>query len=86
MRRFHRWLGLGSVVVVLLATITGLLWAYAPYLYWEDGYMERKHSAPPVAFEEIRLTHQDAIRIARESIGGEAVVSAVNLGSEAVTL
>lgn len=82
MRRFHRWLGVGSTVIILLAVLTGLLWAYAPHLYWEDGYLERKH--PPVFadYGAVTLTHQDAIRLARQQLGPEAIVSTITLRSE----
>jgi uncharacterized membrane protein YkoI len=82
MRRFHRWLGVGSAVFVLLAAVTGLLWAYAPYLYWESGYMERKHPVTSVTFDAVSLTHQDAIRLALKQLGEGATVIAVNLRSE----
>lgn len=82
MRRFHRWLGLGSTVIVLLAVITGLLWAYAPYLYWAGGYLERKHPVAAASFDGISLTHQDAIRLAREQLGQGGAVSSVTLRSE----
>lgn len=82
MRRFHRWFGLGSTVIILLSVITGLLWAYAPYLYWAGGYLEKKQPATLVSFEAVSLTHQDAIRLAREPLGESGAVSAVTLRSE----
>ena len=82
MRRFHRWFGVGSAIVVVLAPVTGLLWAYAPYLYWERGYLERKHPVPIADYSAVTLTPQDAIRVAREQLGGEAKISAVTLRSE----
>lgn len=83
MRRFHRWLGVGSTVFILLAALTGLLWAYGPHLYWEGGYLERKHPAALADFDSIKLTPQEAIRLARPSLGPEpATVSTVTLRSE----
>ncbi|MHA3775196.1 PepSY domain-containing protein [Verrucomicrobiota bacterium sgz303538] len=82
MRRFHRWLGLGSTAIVLATVVTGLLWAYAPYLYWAGGYMEKKHPTAIASFDQIALTHQYSIRIAREQLGKDAVVSSVTLRSE----
>ncbi len=82
MRRFHRWLGLGSTVIVLLAVVTGLLWAYAPYLYWEDGYLERKHAAVPVDLAAVAPSHRDAIRLARGHFKETIEVSTVLLRSE----
>lgn len=82
MRRFHRWFGVGSSLIVLLAVVTGLLWAYAPHLYWEEGYLERKHPPALADYEAVPLTHRDAIRIAREQLGAEAAVGSIALRSE----
>jgi uncharacterized iron-regulated membrane protein len=82
MRRFHRRLGVAAALFVGLASVTGLLWAYAPYLYWEGNYLERKHPVVPMDFRGVTLTHQDAIRTAREQLGTAFVVSAVTLRSE----
>jgi len=81
MRRFHRWLGLGSTGIILLAVTTGLLWAYAPYLYWEGGYLERKHPVTLASYDGI-LGHQDAIRIVRERVEPRASIAMVTLRSE----
>ena len=85
MRRFHRWIGLGSAVIILLSVVTGLLWAYAPYLYWHEGYLEKKHPAPSVSLEAVRMTPQDAIRLARERLGDKSEINSVSLRSEAGT-
>jgi uncharacterized membrane protein YkoI len=70
-------------VIILLTVVTGLLWAYAPYLYWHEGYLEKKHAAPRVSLEAVRMTPQDAIRLARERLGENADVSSVALRAEA---
>lgn len=82
MRRFHRVFGVGSAVFITLTAVSGLLWAYAPYLYWEGGYLERKHAPVPFDFGAVTLTHQDAIRAARELLGPDAAVTGVTLRSE----
>lgn len=82
MRRFHRWLGVGATVFVLLSVITGLLWAYGPYLFWGSGYREKKHPDPIASYEAIKLTPGDAIRVAREQLGSTAVISTITLRSD----
>jgi uncharacterized iron-regulated membrane protein len=82
MRKTHRWIGLGSAVFVLLATITGLLWAYAPYLYWEAGYMERKHPPGAVSLETASLAPRDAIRAVKARLGENFAPSAVRLHAD----
>lgn len=41
-RLIHYRIALLFSVFILITTITGLLWAYAPYLYWKDGYKTKK--------------------------------------------
>ena len=82
MRRFHRWFGVGSAAIVLLTVVTGLLWAYGPWIFWEPGYREKKHPVATVPFENIQVSPPEAIRAAQAQLGAEAVVSAVTLRSE----
>ena len=84
MRRFHRWLGLGSTIVLLLALTTGLLWAYAPYLYWESGYLEKKHPSPPADYGQVAPI-ETVLPIIRERIGPEATLDTLTLRTEAGT-
>ncbi len=44
-RKLHYWLGGISFLFVFVTTITGILWAYSPYMYWEQGY--KKKQEPP---------------------------------------
>lgn len=41
-RRLHYLVSIFGLIFILATTITGLLWAYAPYLYWDDTYLKKK--------------------------------------------
>jgi uncharacterized iron-regulated membrane protein len=83
MRPFHRWLGIGSSIVLLLAAVTGILWAYAPHLYWKPGYLEKKHSVPHPPFDSIATTHQEIARRVSQEFGASAAITSINLRSDA---
>ena len=51
----HRWLGIGAVGFLLVSVITGLLWANARFLYWEDRYKEKLHALPVVSLDKATL-------------------------------
>ncbi len=78
-RRLHRVVALGSVAFLASTAVTGLLWAYAPVLYWEDGYMKKKTPAPSPAPGEASVTVPDAIRVAERAVGRRIMVEAVLL-------
>lgn len=79
MRRFHRWLGLSSAATLFITAITGLLWAYAPFLYWEKDYLQKKCPSLSSALDGIMITHQDVIRVARKQFGDGLVISNIAL-------
>jgi uncharacterized membrane protein YkoI len=51
----HRWLAIGAVGFLLVSVITGLLWANARFLYWEDQYKEKLHALPRVSLHQATL-------------------------------
>lgn len=78
-RRLHRAVAIGSVVFLSSTAVTGLLWAYAPFLYWEEGYMKKKRPTPSPALAEASVTIQEAIGVAQGGVGRPIVVDAVIL-------
>jgi hypothetical protein len=46
-------IAVASALVLVSSACTGLLWAYSPYLYWEEDYMKKKKAPmagpPPTA-------------------------------------
>ena len=78
----HRWLGMGAVGFLLLSVVTGLLWADAKFLYWDDHYKEklRPLAGPPP--ETAPLPVGRAILAAKDAVGGRALVEQVVLRSD----
>jgi uncharacterized iron-regulated membrane protein len=65
-RRLHRIVGVAGSAFLLLAVITGLLWAYAPYLYWKPDYKQKKNVIPGPPVESARVSVKQAAALARE--------------------
>ena len=82
MRQAHRWFGLGAVGFLLLSVSTGLLWADAKFLYWDERYKEkvRPMAGPPV--ESATLPIDRVFSIAKGAVGGHAHVEQTSLRSD----
>lgn len=63
MRFLHRRIAILSAGFLLLTAVTGILWAYAPHLYFKDGYLKKKHVKAAPALSAARLSPQEAIRL-----------------------
>jgi uncharacterized iron-regulated membrane protein len=74
-RTLHYQIALGFSAFVTISAITGLLWAYAPFLYWKDGYKEKEESVQPLDLDSISLTAQDLRRVVGETSPGASILS-----------
>ncbi|MGC3974879.1 MAG: hypothetical protein QM771_10910 [Nitrospira sp.] len=81
-RLAHRWLGMGALGFVLLSVVTGLLWADAKFLYWDDHYKEKVRPVVGPGVEAATLPMDRAIVAAKEAIGGRGLVEQVLLRSD----
>lgn len=81
-RLAHRWLGMGALGFVLLSVVTGLLWADAKFLYWDDHYKEKVRPLAGPALETAKLPVDRALLAAREAVGGRALIEQVLLRSD----
>ena len=81
-RQAHRWVGLGALGFLLLSVTTGLLWADSKFLYWDDHYKEkvRPLTGPPVESAALPLDRMFAL--AKEAVGGYAVVEQTSLRAD----
>lgn len=70
-RKWHRRLGLWSAALLSVSAVTGMLWAYAPYLYWADGYKERKHPMPDISLAQAGVSFRDVIDKVGKRFGKE---------------
>ena len=60
-RTLHRSVALAAVAFILASAVTGLLWAYAPHVYWDAGYMQRKHKAEAPNLSDARFGVQEGL-------------------------
>ena len=80
MRKIHRTLGLVFAPFLATSAITGLLWAYAPYLYLKAD-PAKKAVSPVIDENRAYVPVADAIRAAK-SLAGEGRLSGVSLRVE----
>lgn len=79
MRKFHRSFGMMFGLFLFLTAVTGLLWAYAPYLYWKPGYMMKKAASPSPPLSQAALSFSEAVDILEEREGREMEVQSILL-------
>jgi uncharacterized membrane protein YkoI len=81
-RKTHRWLGIATLAFFFISVITGLLWANARFLYWQEGYKERvnKMKAPPLEAASISL--QQVFEQSRTVMGGDVRFDRVSLRAD----
>lgn len=82
-RTAHRIVGIAVAAFLVSSAVTGLLWAYAPFLYWQGGYLERKTPAASPSLDAVTVTVQEAIQTARTTVSGDASLAAVVLRADA---
>lgn len=88
-RTVHYSVSLWFSLFILTSAVTGLLWAYAPYLYWQAGYKEKKSesmvtAAKAVKLSEASLQADEVLRIvATRENNGDSEVASLLLKSEA---
>ena len=82
-RNAHRWIAMAALGFFLLSLLTGLLWANAKFLYWDEHYKEKVHrvAGPPLEAAQIALSA--AIGVGKAAMGGAAEVEQVTLRSDA---
>ncbi|ULA69976.1 MAG: membrane protein of unknown function [Nitrospira sp.] len=81
-RKAHRRIGILAFGFLLLSVSTGLLWANARFLYWDDHYKEKIRPLPGPSVETATLPVDRAIVVAKEALGGRASVEQVSLRSD----
>ncbi len=81
-RLVHRWFGMGALGFLLLSVVTGLLWADAKFIYWDDRYKEKVRPLPGPSLETATLPVDRAIVMAKEAVGGRASIEQVLLRSD----
>lgn len=66
LRSAHRLVALLSAALVAITVGTGLLWAFAPYLYWSEGYLQRKRPIEGPPLDSVAVPARQALEIAKQ--------------------
>lgn len=79
---WHRRIGLLAATFIVLATVSGLLRAFAPLLYWEPGYKEKKGEAAQPSglnLDSVQVGLPDLFNAVARSCGPGAEIVQVTL-------
>lgn len=82
MRSAHRWIAMSALGFFLLSLTTGLLWANARFLYWDEHYKEKVHQVTAPPLDSARISLSDAIEVGKAAVVGRANVEQVTLRSD----
>ena len=82
LRRVHRWFGIGALGFLLLSVSTGLLWADARFLYWDEHYKERIRPLPGPPVESATLPLDRVFSLAKAAVGGRALIEHTTLRAD----
>ena len=66
-RRTHRLIAIASTIFLVSSACTGLLWAFSPYLYLDEGYMRKKAPLAGPSPAAAVVTVQEAMAAARKA-------------------
>lgn len=80
---WHRRIAILSAGFLLLTAVTGILWAYAPHLYFKDGYLKKKSIRLGPALTEAKLSPAEAISRVAASPDKKTTAESVSLRVEA---
>ncbi|WHZ14848.1 MAG: hypothetical protein OJF52_001688 [Nitrospira sp.] len=78
-RLLHRWIGLSSLAFLLLSVVTGLLWANARFVYFDDHYKEKIRPLKGPAVESAKLSIRDVLREHATAWEGSGTVEQIAL-------
>ncbi|HRP69845.1 MAG TPA: PepSY domain-containing protein [Turneriella sp.] len=58
----HRRIASFSAVFLVISAVTGLVWAYAPHIFFKDGYLKKKQYVKAPSFTTIKATEKEVIQ------------------------
>lgn len=81
--RWHRRIAVFSAVFLAITAVTGILWAYAPHLYFQDGYLKKKTKFHGPALSRAKISQKDALEAAVAVFNTEKGIETLSLRAEA---
>lgn len=82
-RLLHYRVALWSSLFIAVSAVTGLLWAYAPHLYWQEGYKEKKSTLPAPPLKDAALSPVELIAKLQAAGTGYGEVISLTLKADA---
>ncbi len=82
LRQAHRWFGMGALGFLLLSVGTGLLWADAKFLYWDEHYKEKLRPLAGPLVESATVSLDRVFSLAKAAVGGRALIEHVMLRAD----
>lgn len=59
---WHRRIAATSAIFLAVSAVTGILWAYAPHLYFKEGYLKKKSNPPELPLSSAEISVKDALK------------------------
>lgn len=81
-RTLHRWISMLAVGFLLLSVVTGLLWANARFVYFDDRYKQKIRPLPGPAVESSALSMADVMRVHEAAWKGTGTLEHISLRSD----
>ncbi|MCC2642992.1 MAG: uncharacterized protein K0S45_3405 [Nitrospira sp.] len=81
-RKAHRRIGILALGFLLLSLSTGLLWANAKFLYWDEHYKERVRPVAGPPLEAAGISLQEVMDRSKAAVEGPATVTQATLRSD----
>ena len=72
-RLAHRWLGMSALGFLLLSVVTGLLWADAKFLYWDEHYKEKVRPLLGLPLESAKVPIDRARQAGNAAVGARVI-------------
>lgn len=80
--RWHRRIAITSVVFLTTAAVTGILWAYAPHIYFQEGYLKKKAKPNAPALTATKVGQKEALETAMEALKSDKGIETLSLRGE----
>lgn len=79
---WHRRIAIASALVLASTAITGILWAYAPHIYFQEGYLKKKAKPNVPALTAAKVSQKDALTTAVEALKSDKGIETLSLRGE----
>ncbi len=80
---WHRRIAITAVLFLAVTALTGILWAYAPHLYFKEGYLQKKSGAAQKPLTAAKVSVADALASAIAVFKTEKGILSATLRAEA---